>query len=151
MKEYPDRESDHMPSAAEEWMPEQQTSDNTEVRTGFQPFYIVPLLYVISVYLIPVILAVMSKWENTPVTYLLCIPLIFGIANVINAIKFCKPENRIMLLNAAVLVKYALIPFFLVGGLFEAASIFFSLIPVPFAIFLFGSIGHPTCPCRTFC
>lgn len=139
MKEYIESEQDHNPEITDDSQQTSEVSDRQEQNEGFHAFYIVPLLYVISVYLIPVYLAVWSKWETAASSYLICLPLVFGIANIIAAVKFCKPENRHMLLNASVLVKYALIPFFLVGGLLVAASTLFALIPVPFFIFMFGS------------
>lgn len=105
----------------------------TEQRIGFHPFYLCPIFYVLSVYLMPLFA---SMQEGSILFYFIFLPFIFGVVNIIAAIKFCKLENRNMMFNATVLVKYATIPFFIVGGLIVAASFLLSFIPVPFMIFL---------------
>lgn len=97
-------------------------------------FYIFPFLYVISVYLLPVCLFLSEKYSAA--SDLMVLPVAFGIINIIVSAKFCKPENRIALFNASVLVKYALIPFFAIGGIMITATFLLSFIPVPFMIFL---------------
>lgn len=104
-----------------------------ERRKGFQSFYTFPILYVISVYLFPVFFLIGE--EDSGVSCLVYLPVILGVVNIIVSVLFCKPENRMMMLNAAVLVKYSLIPFFIVGGLMVGASLLLSFIPVPFMIF----------------
>lgn len=103
-----------------------------EQRNGFHLFYIFPLLYLISIYLFPVFCVGAAEGAKA----LMYLPFICGVLNIIASVKFCKPENRIMMLNAAVLLKYAMIPFFLVGGLAVFAAFLMSFIPVPFMIFL---------------
>lgn len=102
--------------------------------TTFYPFYIFPLLYVVSIYQFPFSFS-MSE-DSAIASYLMYLPLLFGILNIIAAVKFCKPENRIMMFQAAILIKYALIPFFIIGGMFVGISFLFSFIPVPFMIFV---------------
>ena len=100
-----------------------------------QLFYIFPLLYVISIYLFPVCFYV---GEEHFIAYCLaCLPIVSGVMNIIVSVKFCKPENRIMMFNSMVLVKYALIPFFIIGGMVLAASslISFAAIHIPILIF----------------
>lgn len=105
-----------------------------KTQNGFHPFYIFPLLYVVSVYLMPVWLHFQE--DCSVLFYLFFLPLLFGIINIIVSIRFCKSENRIILLNATVLTKYALIPFFLAGGCIVLLCLCLSLIPVPFMIFV---------------
>ena len=104
-----------------------------EKRNGFRSFYIFPILYVMSAYLLPVFFLIGE--EDSGVSCLVYLPVILGVVNIIVSILFCKPENRMMMLNAAVLVKYSLIPFFIVGGFMVCASLLLSFIPVPFMIF----------------
>lgn len=101
---------------------------------GFHPLYIFPLLYVLSIYLLPAYLSI--KIEGVDLTFLLFLPFAFGVLNIIAAVKFCRPENRIIMLNATVLVKYALIPFFIIGSFIAVVAFFLSFIPVPFMISL---------------
>lgn len=113
---------------------DQKEIEQLEQRKGFQPFYICPLLYIASFYLIPVVYSIVQ--EGSGASCILCLPIVFGVLNIIVSVKFCKEENRIMLLNAAVLVKYAMIPFFIIGGLIVAVSFMMAFMPVPFMIFL---------------
>lgn len=106
----------------------------TNRNTTFYPFYIFPLLYVVSIYQIPFSLSMNE--DSAIASYLIYLPLLFGILNIIVAAIFCKPENRIMLFQAAILIKYALIPFFLIGGMLVGISFLLSFIPVPFMIFV---------------
>lgn len=110
--------------------PEGQTFEHAR---GFHPFYIFPLLYVLSIYLMPAYLSI--QIEGVDLTCLGFLPFAFGILNIIAAVKFCKPENRNIMLNAAVLVKYTMIPFFALGGIAITLFLLLSFIPVPFMIF----------------
>lgn len=112
----------------------------TAPKKGFHPFYIFPILYVVSVYMMP-FWAQFEAEQLSFFTYLIFLPLLFGVSNIIVSVKFCKPENRRILLNACVLVKYSLIPFFLVGGCIVLFFLFLSLIPVPFMIFVGPSLA----------
>lgn len=139
MKEYLENESHEnlTEQEKEQFMP--QTTSQAG-KTGVRLFYILPLLYVITVYLLPFLL-LLSEGSRSSIKYLFCLLLALGVANIIVAIKLCKPGNRFLMLNAAILVKYALIPFFLVGGLVELATILFAFMPVPPFIFIFGSMA----------
>lgn len=114
--------------------------DHRESRQGVRSkglylFYLFPLFYVMSVYLIPVFAAGLKKGDM--LSFLVYLPVLLGVVNIIVCIRFCKPGNRIMLLNGAVFIKYALIPFYIVGGLALMITFLMSFIPVPFMIFLF--------------
>lgn len=112
-----------------------------EQRKGFHPFYIAPLLYIVSVYLFAFML---MQGTDLPFFNSIYVPLVSGVLNIIVSVVFCKPQNRMMMLNAAVLVKFALIPFFVVGGILVFMSFVLSFIPVPFMIFvgpLLGAMG----------
>lgn len=100
-------------------------------------FYIFPLMYVISVYLFPV--CFFTKDDVPFLSYLMYAPLIFGILNIVMSVRCCKPEYHNILLNSTVLVKYSMIPFFILGGIITVGCLLVSLIPVPFMIF-FGPV-----------
>lgn len=122
--------SNNVSLTGEEW----EQKINYEQRKGFHPFYIFPLMYVVSLYLFPFFSYIGQK--SSVLSYSVYLPIVFGILNIVVSIVFCKPENRIMMLNAAVLVKYTMIPFFVIGGIVVILSFFLSFIPVPFMIFL---------------
>lgn len=102
--------------------------------------YVTSLLYVCSIYLVPVVSSVLSSMELDFAYHLFWLPVIIGIANFVVSIKCCRPGNRIVLLNAAVLIKYALIPFFILNGLLSLFLLFCTIIPHPIFIFV-GPVG----------
>lgn len=107
-------------------------------RTGFRPLYLVPILYVASIYVFP-FWSTRTTMKTDPDSLdmsMLPIVIILAIANIVVALVARRTESRAFLLNCAVLVKYALVPFFLVGGALVALTALSSLIPVPFMIFV---------------
>lgn len=137
MKEYTNRESNNLSQDEKEWEYKVNNRQQYEQQKGFHPFYIFPFMYVISLYFILFFVFIWQEdSENSPLSYFVYLPILFGILNIIASIIFCKPENRIMMLNAAVLVKYTTIPFFMFGGFIWILSLFMTFIPVPFMIFM---------------
>lgn len=108
----------------------------TNPNKGFHYIYALSLIYVLSIYLVPVIISILISMDKDVAYSLFLIPIIIGIANFIISIKCCKPGNRIVLLNAAVLIKYALIPFFIINGFASVVFALSTFIPVPFMIFV---------------
>lgn len=106
-------------------------------------FYIFPLLYVVSVYLFPVFLSLSAEFPF--LSYLSYVPFIFGILNIIMSVKYCRPEYRSIMLTSAVLMKYAMIPFFALGSLLVIGSFLLSFIPVPFMIFFGPTVAFMCC------
>lgn len=113
--------------------PEVQITNQTK---GFHYIYVISLLYVLSIYLVPVIVFTLTSKDIKIADKLFGIPIIIGIVNCIVSIKCCRPGNRIVLLNATVLIKYALIPFFIFNGCVSIILLLFTFIPVPFMIFV---------------
>ncbi|MCM1180345.1 MAG: hypothetical protein NC347_08830 [Clostridium sp.] len=107
-------------------------------KKGFHHICAAALMYVLSIYLVPIIVsAFLTLVDKDMIVYsLFLIPVILGIVNIIVSVKCCKPGNRIMLLNAAVLVKYSLIPFFIFNGFASALFLLLTFSPVPFMIFV---------------
>lgn len=113
--------------------PEVQITNQTK---GFHYIYVISLLYVLSIYLVPVIVFTLTSKDIKIADKLFGIPVIIGIVNCIVSIKCCRPGNRIVLLNATVLIKYALIPFFIFNGCVSIILLLFTFVPVPFMIFV---------------
>lgn len=103
-------------------------------KKNLRTFYIFPLMYVISVYLIPACFFMENDFHF--LSYLIYAPIIFGILNIIMSVRCCKPEYHDIMLNSAVLVKYSMIPFFIIGGILVVACLLVSFIPIPFMICL---------------
>lgn len=106
-----------------------------EQRKGFHIFYLFPIVYVICMYLLPEILLLTAE-QTDGYDVVFYVIIILGICNILVTAIFTKPKNRLMMLNAMVLVKYAMIPFFIIGGFVILCTFFSSFIPVPFMIFL---------------
>lgn len=103
---------------------------------GFHYIYVISLIYVLSIYLVPVIAFTLISMDIKIADNLFWLPVIIGIVIFVASIKCCKPGNRIVLLNAAVLIKYGLIPFFIINQCLSVILLLFTFIPVPFMIFV---------------
>ncbi len=106
-------------------------------QTDDRKLYRVPILFLVSIYAPPILhIILFTDSEGIPLLELplLFAPYILAVANVRAAMAGYRNESRAFLLNSAVLLKYGLVPFFVVcGGLVVALS-FSTLIPVPFMI-----------------
>lgn len=109
---------------------------------GCRWIYLMPVLYVISVYLFPIIFFYQSggesaQAENVPYPmWPLVLPVIFGLVNLATVLIGGEKITRLQLLNCARIVKYALIPFFILGGLCIALAILLMFTPVVIMIFV---------------
>ena len=112
--------------------------DNKEKR-GFHPIYILAVLYVAAVYLFPLIFGGMSQnttGEQDISIWPLLIPFAFGLINLFVVIGGRNRIERVQLLNCAVFIKYALIPFYIIGGLCIALMILLMFTPVVIMVFV---------------
>ena len=66
----------------------------------------------------------------------LLIPVILGLVNLTAVIILRRKISREQLLNAALAVKYALVPFYLIGGLCIAAAWILTFTPVVIMVFI---------------
>lgn len=66
----------------------------------------------------------------------LLIPVVLGLVNLIAVTALRKKVTREHLLNCAVAVKYALVPFYLIGGLCIAVSLLLMFTPVVIMVFV---------------
>ncbi len=104
-----------------------------QLKSGFHLFYLFPITYVFSVYFIFIGSCIVESYDNA--NWIFAPVVICAIGNIVAAILFGKPENRILMLNAMVLIKYGCIPFYLIGGIGIAVMGLLTFIPVPFMIF----------------
>lgn len=129
-------------------------------RKGCRWIYIMPVLYVLSAYLLPVILLGVGKGIDTDAKsagYSLCfwgLPILVGILNLIVVLTVGRRATRIQLLNCARIVKYGLTPFFVLGGICIALCILLMFTPVvimifvgPVAAFMLSVIGWIVLAC----
>ena len=101
---------------------------------GFRPIYLLAIAYVIVIYTILVSFIVLDGDEIR--IGVLWLPILAGLLNLILVTIFRKRISREELLNCAIIVKYCLIPFYMLGGLGVLGVFILSVIPVPFMIFM---------------
>lgn len=112
-----------------------------EVRK-FRGIYILPALYVIVAYGFGLLAYRLPGMElekhmgEQLATAVWILPLTMGVINLIVVLGFGKRISREQLLHCTLLIKYALIPLYLVGGL--GVVLFFALafVPLPFMIMI---------------
>ena len=74
--------------------------------------------------------------KNAFAWFVLFLPIILCVANYIMMFTIGKKVDRKSLLNCAILVKYGLIPFYILGAILILMFLLFSFTPVPFMIFV---------------
>ena len=79
--------------------------------------------------------------QNNMTLFFLFLPIIMCIINYIVIFKIGKKEDSNILLNCSILIKYALIPFFIIGYLLVLMFLLFTFIPVPIMIFVGPSMA----------
>lgn len=110
-----------------------------KVNKKFHPIYILAFLYAASVYLFPVIYFQINRNisdENDIDAMPLLIPLIFGLVNLIVVLLNKNTIDRVYLLNCAVMIKYSLIPFYIIGGLCIAVALLLMFTPIVIMVFV---------------
>ena len=117
-----------------------------EKRSRFCPLYVFAALYVIGVYAVVPVLYLLNRDDISNDTHgtltagsvllPLLIPVILGLVNLFAVIILRRSVSREQLLNAALAVKYALVPFYLTGGLCIAAAWILTFTPVVIMVFI---------------
>ena len=119
-----------------------------ETKKASGAIYIAPIVYVLGMYLMPVILwALGSAKESTDnanrgwVLALLIIPIILGLVNLAVVLILGKKISRGQLLICTRIIKYALIPFYFLGGLCIAVALLLMFTPVVIMVFVGPAIA----------
>ena len=101
--------------------------------------YITAILYIVSVYVFAPLFFYMNKNVGQDAAGLkvvsFALPFIFGLINLIAVLLWSKYADRDTLLTCAVMVKYALIPFYILGAI--CIALVFLLIFTPAVIMIF--------------
>lgn len=110
-----------------------------EENKKFHWIYVLALCYVAAVYMAPVLSFLLGNnvedGSNLPF-YPIGIPILLGIINFI--IIHAKKDSigRVRLLKCAVLIKYAMIPIYILGGLLIAICLLLMFTPVVIMVFV---------------
>ncbi len=113
---------------------------NNQEGRGFHPVYILAGFYVFVIYMFPIIFLgfnMVNEYNETTIQYWpLALPLLLGVINLFVVVKFKNKIGRDRLLNCAILIKYTLIPFYVIGGLIIAIALLLMLTPVVIMVFV---------------
>jgi len=109
-----------------------------EKKKKFPVIYLLAVLYVLSAYLGPVALLVMPDSDTASIvtSWLFWLPVILGIVNLIVVLAAKSKIERKQLLVCSMIIKYALIPFYLVGGLLIVLCLLLMVTPIVFMVFV---------------
>lgn len=102
--------------------------------------YILPVLYVIVSYTF-FLLAVHFGNAITLQIVSILLPFIMGIVNLIVVLTVGRKWSRKTLLNCTLIIKYGLIPFYLIGGSITVYVTLIAFFPLPLMA-LFGLVNH---------
>lgn len=101
--------------------------------------YILPLLYVIVCYTFFPLANAFDTSLNLQVLFVI-LPFIMGIANLIVVLTAGRKWTRTTMLNCSLIIKYGLIPFYLIGGAITAQVTVIAFFPLPL-VSLFGLLS----------
>ena len=120
-------------------------------KAQFSPIYIFAALYVIGVYTFLPLFFLLNKdaaqaqsqaeYSEQSVGFPLLIPVILGVINLIAVIALRKHTTREQLLNCALAVKYALVPFYIMGAFVIAVALLLMFTPIVIMVFLGPAIA----------
>ena len=100
-----------------------------ETKKASGAIYIVPIVYVLGMYLMPVVL------------WVLALPIILGLVNLAVVLILGEKISRGQLLICTRIIKYALIPFYFLGGLCIAVALLLMFTPVVIMVFVGPAIA----------
>lgn len=109
-----------------------------EKKKKFPVIYLLAVLYVLSAYLGPVALLAMPDSDAASIitSWLFWLPVILGVVNLIVVLAAKSKIERKQLLVCSMIIKYALIPFYLVGGLLIVLCLLLMVTPIVFMVFV---------------
>lgn len=118
-------------------------SENRE-KKGFHPIYLLAAGYVAAVYLVVLLAFFISREDSVEIgggLGLFLIPIVLGAVNLLVVVIGRDRISREQLLNCTILIKYALIPMYIAGGIMVAVSLLLMLMPIAFMIFVGPAIA----------
>ncbi len=101
--------------------------------------YILPVLYVVVSYTFFLLVGFFDNVIKLQILSIL-LPFIMGIVNLIVVLTVGRKWSRKTLLNCTLIIKYGLIPFYLIGGSITAYVTLMALFPLPLMA-LFGLVS----------
>ena len=82
--------------------------------------YVVPVIYVLGMYMMPVLFWIICNMQESTESFdagwIMVMPIVLGLINLAVVLILGKRISRVQLLICTRIIKYALIPFYVVGG-----------------------------------
>lgn len=107
--------------------------------------YIVPVIYVLGMYMMPVLFWIICNMQESTESFdagwIMVMPIVLGLINLSVVLILGKRISRVQLLICTRIIKYALIPFYVVGGVCIIVALLLMLTPVVIMIFVGPTIA----------
>lgn len=102
--------------------------------------YVVPVIYVLGMYMMPVLFWIICNMQeatdNFDAGWIMVMPIVLGLINLAVVLILGKRISRVQLLICTRIIKYALIPFYVVGGFCIIVALLLMFTPVVIMIFV---------------
>ena len=102
--------------------------------------YIVPVIYVLGMYMMPVLFWIICNMQEATESFdagwIMVMPIVLGLVNLAVVLILGKRISRVQLLICTRIIKYALIPFYVIGGFCIIVALLLMLTPVVVMIFV---------------
>lgn len=129
----------------------------TEYKKGFHPIYLLAILYVIGIYIASVLclagfvlMNLQTAMDFSIDLRILAVPFIMGAVNLA-AVIYANKMDKQYFLNCSVIIKYLLIPFYIIGGISILVLSIISLVTLGYCMLVwpklaiaFGAFGYTT-------
>ena len=122
--------------------------------------YIVPVIYVLGMYMMPVLFWIICNMQEATESFdagwIMVMPIVLGLVNLAVVLILGKRISRVQLLICTRIIKYALIPFYVIGGFCIIVALLLMLTPVVVMIFVGPTVAIVlsvigAVRCSTFC
>ena len=102
--------------------------------------YVVPIIYVLGMYMMPflfwIICNMQEETESFDAGWIMVMPIALGLINLVVVLILGKRISRVQLLICTRIIKYALIPFYVIGGFCIIVALLLMFTPVVIMIFV---------------
>ena len=102
--------------------------------------YVVPVIYVLGMYMMPVLFWIICNMQEATDSFdagwIMVMPIVLGLINLAVVLILGKRISRVQLLICTRIIKYALIPFYVVGGFCIVVALLLMFTPVVIMIFV---------------
>lgn len=107
--------------------------------------YIVPVIYVLGMYMMPVLFWIICNMQESTESFdagwIMVLPIVLGLINLSVVLILGKRISRVQLLICTRIIKYALIPFYVIGGFCIIVALLLMFTPVVVMIFVGPTIA----------